>query len=92
DYLAIQGSAVPCKRVFPSVKETMISCWNHINEDLMEMLQMLKFSMKLGRSLDFSEGTSQEDIISFLESALNAESDVLEDIHGYIQSLLSTVE
>lgn len=64
---------------------------NHINEDLMEILQMLKFLFKTGKTLDFSTGTSQDDIIAFLEASLNAEVTVPENIDMYIQSLLATV-
>lgn len=92
DYLAIQGSAVPCERVFSSAKETMSDRRSRILEDLMEMLQMLKFSLKAGKSLDFSIGTSRKDIIEYLESSLDAENAIPEDINAYIQSLLSSVE
>lgn len=92
DYLAIQGSAVPCERVFSSAKETMTDRRSRIREDLMEMLQMLKFSIKAGKSLDFSLGTSRKDVMDFLESLLDEENAVPEDINAYIQSLLSTVQ
>jgi len=65
---------------------------SRINEDLMEMLQMLKFSLKSGRSLDFSENISREEIIAFLERSLDSESAVPEDINAFVQSLLSSVE
>ncbi|KIJ96240.1 hypothetical protein K443DRAFT_107573 [Laccaria amethystina LaAM-08-1] len=64
---------------------------NRIHQDLMEMLQMLKFSLKSGKSLDFSKGTSREEVISFLEASEENENGVPEDINGYIRSLLSTV-
>ncbi|KIK00292.1 hypothetical protein K443DRAFT_100701 [Laccaria amethystina LaAM-08-1] len=64
---------------------------NRIHQDLMEMLQMLKFSLKSGKSLDFSKGTSREEVISFLEASEEDENGVLEDINAYIHSLLSTV-
>jgi hAT family C-terminal dimerisation region len=92
DYLAIQGSAVPCERVFSSAKETMTDRRNRIHEGLMEMLQMLKFSLKSGRQLDFSKDTSREDVIAYLESVLEAETTIPEDITAFIQSLLSTVQ
>jgi hypothetical protein len=44
DVLAIQGSSVPCERVFSSGK------------DLMEALQMLKFFIHNGK-LDFTVGS-----------------------------------
>lgn len=92
DYLAIQGSAVPCERVFSSAKETMTDRRNRIQEDLMEMLQMLKFSFKSGQQLDFSKETSREDVITYVESLLDAEVAIPEDINAFIQSLLSTVQ
>ena len=58
----------------------------------MEMLQMLKFSLKSGRSLDFSQDISQEALIAFLEQSLDAENAVPEDINAFVQSLLSSVE
>src|ERR1700735_4151579 len=64
DYLAIQGSAVPSERVFSSAKETMTDQSNRIHEDLMEMLQMLKFAFKTGKPLDFMQETSGENIIA----------------------------
>ncbi len=88
DYLAIQGSAVPCKCVLSSAKETMSDHCNHIQENLMEMLQMLKS----GKQLDFSIQTSLEDVIAYLETVLDAEVAILEDINTFIQSLLSTVQ
>ncbi|KIJ97936.1 hypothetical protein K443DRAFT_26043, partial [Laccaria amethystina LaAM-08-1] len=64
---------------------------NHIHQDLREMLQMLKFSLKSGKSLDFSKGTSREEVISFLQASEEDENGVPEDINAYIRSLLSTV-
>ena len=53
DVLAIQGSAVPCEHVFSSGKETMSARHSWITDDLMEALQMLKFSLKHDCELDF---------------------------------------
>lgn len=92
DYLAIQGSAVPCERVFSSAKETTTPRRNRIHADLMEMLQMLKFTLKGGESLNFTKGTSRDDVISYLETILDEENSVPEDIHAYIQSLMVTVQ
>lgn len=91
DYIAIQGSAVPCERVFSSAKETMSDRRNRVSENLMEMLQMLKFSFKSSRSIDFSAGTSREEVIQYLETVLDEENAIPEDVNTYIQSLLSTV-
>lgn len=46
DYLAIQGSAVPCKQVFSSSSETDTKKRNRIQPPLMEALQILKFNRK----------------------------------------------
>ncbi|TFK68775.1 hypothetical protein BDN72DRAFT_768792 [Pluteus cervinus] len=62
---------------------------NRINEDLMEMLQMLKYSIRGGRSLDFSAGTSRPDIIAHLEHTDTILDSIPDDIDAYVQSLLS---
>ncbi|KAJ3566999.1 hypothetical protein NP233_g6642 [Leucocoprinus birnbaumii] len=68
DILPIQASAVPCKRVFSSAKETMTPRRNRIKSDLMEALQMLKFSLRYGRtSLSFTEGLSKQTELASLE-------------------------
>ncbi|PCH40311.1 hypothetical protein WOLCODRAFT_35299, partial [Wolfiporia cocos MD-104 SS10] len=48
DILPIQGSAVPRECVFSSAKETKTSRRNHIKPELMEALQILKFSVRKG--------------------------------------------
>jgi hypothetical protein len=53
DYLPIQASAVPCERVFSSSAETDTKKRNRIKPELMEALQVLKFSLKKAR-LDFT--------------------------------------
>ncbi|EDR12599.1 uncharacterized protein LACBIDRAFT_311157 [Laccaria bicolor S238N-H82] len=58
----------------------------------MEMLQMLKFSLKSGQSLDFTQGTSQEDVLEFIKSIQDGENAIPEDVNVYIKSLLATVE
>ncbi|KAI0246301.1 hypothetical protein BJV78DRAFT_1135515 [Lactifluus subvellereus] len=60
DYLPIQASAVPCKRVFSSSAEMDTKKRNRISPTLMEALQVLKFSLKKKR-LNFTQGwvTSQ---------------------------------
>jgi hypothetical protein len=42
DYLPIQGSAVPCKRVFSSGGITGTDCWNRLTPQMFECLQLLK--------------------------------------------------
>ncbi|KAJ7064004.1 hypothetical protein C8F01DRAFT_955302, partial [Mycena amicta] len=46
---------------------------NRIAPELMEALQMLKFSIKKGNTLDFTAGTSKEDEMRAIEAALKAE-------------------
>jgi hypothetical protein len=46
DVLPIQGSAVPCERVFSSAKLTVTPQRNKIGADMMEFLQMLKYTWK----------------------------------------------
>ena len=58
DIIPIQASSVPCERVFSSGKETMTPRRGRISADLMESLQLLKYSFKKGRSLDFTAGMS----------------------------------
>jgi hAT family C-terminal dimerisation region len=49
DYLPIQASAVPCERVFSSSAETDTKKRNRILPELMEALQVLKYSLKKSR-------------------------------------------
>ncbi|KAL4254558.1 Zinc finger BED domain-containing [Pleurotus pulmonarius] len=88
DILPIQGSSVPCERVFSSGKETMSARRNRISPELMECLQMLKFSIKQGRGLDFTHGTSKDNEYSELE-ALNVDrSAIPEDVAAFARSLV----
>jgi hypothetical protein len=57
DYLPIQASSVPCECVFSSAKETDTVKCNRIHPMLMEVLQMLKFSLKKDQqSISFTNG------------------------------------
>lgn len=58
----------------------------------MEMLQMLKFSLKSGNMLDFSTGICRADVLTYIESVMAAETAILEDLSAFIQSLMSSVE
>ena len=73
DIIPIQGSAVPCERVFSSSKETTTARRNRIGPELMEALQMLKYSLKKGRGLDFTSGTSRDDELEQLTFLSQAE-------------------
>ncbi|KIJ46241.1 hypothetical protein M422DRAFT_106445, partial [Sphaerobolus stellatus SS14] len=48
DYLAIQGSAVPCERFFSSSGQTGTSHCNHLLPRTFEALQILKNAYKTG--------------------------------------------
>lgn len=87
DILPIQASSVPCERVFSSSKETITTRRNRISGDLMEQLQILKFSIKKGRGLDFTYGTRQEDEVAELEEVMNAQNGLPEDLHSYLAQL-----
>lgn len=89
DILPIQGSAVPCERVFSSGKETMSARRNRISPELMEALQMLKFAFKKGYCLDFTAGTGKDSELEALEREMNEEVFIPEDITGFIQALVA---
>ena len=90
DILPIQGSAVPCERVFSSAKETMTMRRNQIGPALMEALQLVKFSVKHGTShLNFTTGWDANTAVAELEKAMEAEMSILEDISSFIEDLLA---
>ena len=60
---------------------------NRICERLMEQLQMLKFSFKEGQSLDFTAGTSEKEIVDYLERMAGGPDNASEDLHAFIQRL-----
>jgi hypothetical protein len=67
DVLPIQATSVPCERAFSSGKETMTPRRSRINPDLMEALQILKYSIRKGPSLSFTEGMSWTDELREIE-------------------------
>jgi len=87
DILPIQGSAVPCECVFLSAKEMMAARRSRISPELMRALQMLKFSVKQGRGLDFTNGLNWEDELNELEILTSARSRVPEDVGAFRASL-----
>ena len=92
DILPIQGSAVPCERVFSSAKETMSPRRNRVGPKLMEALQMLKFSHRNGGGgcdLDFTSGTSRQAEIEALEGQCSGIVQVPDDYTTYINSLVA---
>jgi len=78
---------VPCEQVFSSAKETITDRRNQIYEKLMEQLQMLKFSFKNGRPLDFAAGTSEKEVLEYLEAITREPDNISEDLHAFIQTL-----
>lgn len=62
DVLPAQASAVPCERVFSSSKETCTLRRSRLSPQLMEALQVLKFSFK-------------QDRLTFTDDLLAAEKD-----------------
>ena len=87
DIIPIQGSAVPCERVFSSAKETMTARRSRINSDLMESLQILKFSIRKGQGLNFTAGMSRSAELSELEVINAEEASIPQDIMAFIASL-----
>ena len=83
DYLPIQATSVPSERVFSSSSETDTKKRNRIHPTLMEVLQMLKFSLKTER-LNFTQGWQapesalserEYDIVDLLAKLLEEEGD-----------------
>lgn len=87
DILPIQGSTVLCKHVFSSAKETTTTRCNRISHELMEALQMLKFSGKKGRGLNFTVGTAKDVELSELEGFGTDEGLVPADMMAFIANL-----
>jgi hypothetical protein len=85
DIIPIQASSVACERVFSSGKETMAPRRNRISPHLMEMLQIMKFSIRKTRPLNFTEGLNWKDELKFFEYASRTEP--LGDAEAYGRSL-----
>ena len=83
DILPIQGSAVPCERVFSSAKETMAARRSRLSPGMMRAFQMLKFSVKQGRGLDFTAGFDWMDELHDLENITHTWSVVPEDLGSF---------
>lgn len=83
DILPIQGSSVPCERVFSSAKETLTDRRSRVQPELMEGLQMLKYSVKQGRSINFTAGSSWKDDEVVMERLMGVDLDVPESLKAY---------
>lgn len=57
----------------------------------MEALQLLKFTLQNGRSLDFTSGLGYMDELHEMETGGSEKNDISEDITSFIQSLLLPV-
>ena len=87
DYLPIQASSVPCERVFSSSKETTTARRSRMSGTLMEQLQMLKFSLKKGRKLSFTQRTCQAEETEKLEAIMEGQNQAPEEIHSFLAQL-----
>jgi len=58
----------------------------------MEALQMLKYSIKRGRPLDFTEGTGKKDELELMERLISQQTAVLTDIEAFISSIFTRGE
>jgi hypothetical protein len=85
DIIPIQASSVPCERAFSSGKETMTPRRGRISPQLMEALQMLKYSIKKGRPLNFTQGMSWTEELKEFEFAARVEP--VGDAEAYGRSL-----
>jgi hypothetical protein len=84
DILPIQASSVPCERVFSSSKETVTARRNSLSPDIMEALQLLKYSSKQGRGISFTKGLNQaEELTELMEKE---EAEPVEELHEYFHS------
>jgi hypothetical protein len=85
DILPIQASSVPCERVFSSSKETITARRNSLSPQLVEALQLLKFSTKQGRGMNFTQGWKKEDEIADL--VRREEEQPVEDLRTFLNNL-----
>jgi hypothetical protein len=92
DVLPIQASAVPCERVFSSRKETMMARRNRISPELMEALQVLKYSVWNGQALNFTAGMEWNDELKELENHDMHLQQIPEDINSFIWMLLDNTK
>ena len=87
DILPIPASSVPCERVFSSAKETTTARRSRISHELMEALQILKFSIHQGRKLNFTQGLDWEDEVKELEFDAILQIQCPEDARSYVHHL-----
>jgi hAT family C-terminal dimerisation region len=85
DILPIQASSVPCERVFSSSKETITARRNSLSPQLVEALQLLKFSTKQGRGMNFTQGWDKEEEVADL--VRREDGQPVEDMRSFLLSL-----
>jgi hypothetical protein len=85
DIIPIQASSVPCERVFSSGKETMAPQRRRISPKLMESLQMMKYSIRKGRPLNFTQGMRWN--YELIEFEFAARMEPIGDAEAYGRSL-----
>jgi hAT family C-terminal dimerisation region len=85
DILPIQASSVPCERVFSSSKQTITARRSQLTSQLVETLQLLKFSAKKDRQLTFTSGLDKDEEMRQLEEKEAAEQP--EDLRSYFNSM-----
>ena len=81
---------MPCEQVFSSAKETMTDCCSCIQPELMEALQLLKYSVKHRYSLSFTAGCSWREEEEELERLMMIDEDVPENLKAFQESLVCT--
>lgn len=91
DILPIPGSAVPCERVFSSAKETTTPRRNRLAPEMMEAFQMMKFSVKSGRSLNFTAGMSKAAELEELDLEQTVFGSLPTDYNSYQTILAKTL-
>jgi len=83
DIIPIQASSVPCERVFSSGKETMAPQRRHITANLIEALQMLKYSIIKGWPLNFTQGMCWAEECTEFEFAARTEPVGDAEVYGH---------
>ena len=84
DILPIQASSVPCERVFLSSKETITAQRNSLSPCTVEALQILKYSTKKGRGLNFMDGLGRDEELTELET--KEKGQCIEDLMAFLHS------
>jgi hAT family C-terminal dimerisation region len=92
DYFPIQASAVPCERVFSSSAENNTKKRNRIRPELMEAIQVLKFTLKQSR-LDFTAHSQlpEDSMVRDVSDSTNTLTEMLKMNSGALQGFLQTL-